>query len=169
MKEIDPVRDLLPLKNRLFGLARSIVGSPQEAEDITGDILLRLWERRAALDVRDLEAYALAATRNLALDSLRRSERRNASLDELPALGEMAASAPLPDRRAEQRESLECVARLIEGLPEKQRTVLRLRDIEELSYSEIAEATGLTQADVRTSLFRARQHLRQAYQKLQDS
>lgn len=165
MKEIDPVGDLLPLKNRIFGLARSLVGSRQEAEDITGDVLLRLWERRDGLDVGNLEAYALAAARNLSIDRLRRHSRTERSLDDLPGLDDIPSAAPQPDTCAEQRESLEHIGRIIRSLPAKQRLVLQLRDIEELSYTEIAGQTGLSLSDVKVTLLRARKRLRETYEK----
>lgn len=164
MKELDPVAHLLPLKGRIFGLALSLVGSREEAEDIAGDVLLRLWERRATLDVDNLEAYALTAARNLSIDRLRRHGRDNRSLDELPGLGDIASPDARPDTRAEQRETLENIDRLLRQLPAKQRLVLRLRDVEELSYAEIARTTGLSLTDVKVSLLRARRRLRETYE-----
>ena len=167
MKEIDPVAHLLPLKRRIFGLTLSLVGSREEAEDITGEVLLRLWERRAEVEIENLEAYALAAARHLAIDHLRRHSRSaTQSLDEMPHLGDIPGADVPPDARAEPRDTLECVEHLLLSLPAKQRLVLRLRDVEELSYAEIARIAGLSLADVKVSLLRARRRLRESYENL---
>lgn len=81
MKEIDFRYDLLPLKNKLFRLALRITMDTAEAEDVTEDTLIRLWEKRDALAAVDsVEAYALTVCRNLSLDRCRSSEKACLSL-----------------------------------------------------------------------------------------
>ncbi len=83
MKQIDFRYDLLPLKDKLFRLALRIVQDRPEAEDVTQDTLLRVWERREELSqVKSLEAYVLTTGRNLALDRCRKREAQNISLEE---------------------------------------------------------------------------------------
>lgn len=166
MKEIDFRNDLLPLKNKLFRLALRITLDRPEAEDVVEDVLVKVWENRMSPEVQalqSLEAYCCTLTRNLALDRSQRRDAQYVSLDDDSsqlALSNRPDSTPLPDQRMEHDERLQWVHRLFLQLPEKQRTVLQLRDIEEHSYQEISEIMQITESDVKVSIFRARQTLK---------
>lgn len=169
MSEIDFRHDLLPLKNKLFRMALRITLDRPEAEDVVEDVLVKVWENRATPEVQNLqnlEAYCLTMTRNLALDRSQRREAHNLSLDDEAQehLAERPDPAPMPDQLMEHDERMLWVRNLFNQLPEKQRTILQLRDIEEHSYQEIAEVMQITDSDVKVTLFRARQALRQLIQ-----
>ena len=84
MKIIDFRHELLPLKDKMFRLALRITLNRAEAEDVTQDILLRVWEQRESLgELRSLEAYVLTAVRNLALDRVAKTDNANVSLDDV--------------------------------------------------------------------------------------
>lgn len=160
MKEIDFQTDLLPLKNKLFRLALRITLDPPEAEDVVEDTLVKTWERRAQLtEVESLEAYCTTMCRNLALDRAEKKSAQNLSLEVVQV--DTADTAALPDERMEQDERLQMVSELFNRLPEKQRTALQLRDIEGHSYQEVADRMGITEADVKVTIHRARQSLKQ--------
>lgn len=153
--------DILPLKNIIFRTALRIVLNREEAEDIVQDTLIKLWQRREDLgQVANLESFALVSARNLALDRKARMENRNVSFDN--------EAHDRPDHRqttVEQdlmhRESTNAVSKFINSLPEKQRTVINLRDIEGKSYKEIAEVLNISESDVKVTLFRARNALKE--------
>lgn len=160
MKEIDFQTDLLPLKNKLFRLALRITLDPPEAEDVVEDTLVKTWERRAQLtEVESLEAYCTTMCRNLALDRAEKKSAQNLSLEVVQV--DTADTAALPDERMEQDERLQMVSGLFNRLPEKQRTALQLRDIEGYSYQEVADRMGITETDVKVTIHRARQSLKQ--------
>lgn len=160
MKEIDFQTDLLPLKNKLFRLALRITLDPPEAEDVVEDTLVKTWERRAQLtEVESLEAYCTTMCRNLALDRAEKKSAQNLSLEVVQV--DTADTAALPDERMEQDERLQMVSELFNRLPEKQRTALQLRDIEGHSYQEVADRMGITEADVKVTIHRSRQSLKQ--------
>ena len=71
-----------------------------------------------------------------------------------------------PDRAYEQDEQLRLVHHLINELPEKQRTIVQLRDIEGKSYKEIADVLQLTEEQVKVNLFRARQRIKLKYSEI---
>ena len=158
---IDFQHDILPLKNIIFRTALRIVLSREEAEDIVQDTLIKLWQRREDLgQVANLESFALASARNLALDRKAKMDNRNVSFD--------SKAHDIPDYRqanVEQnlmhRESTDAVGEIINSLPEKQRTVIHLRDIEGKSYKEIAETLSISESDVKVTLFRARNELKE--------
>lgn len=170
MREIDFRTDLLPLKNKLFRVALRITLDRPEAEDVVEDVLIKTWETRNTPEVqavRSLEAYCLTMTRNLALDRSQRSGAQNVSLSDIEHHTVALAhpdTAPLPDQLLERDERLRWVHELFATLPEKQRTILQLRDIDERTYQEITEIMQITESDVKVTLFRARQALKQLIQ-----
>ena len=153
---MDFQHDILPLKNILFRTALRIVLNREEAEDIVQDTLLRLWERRNELGtVANLEAFALTAARNLALDRKEKMENRNVSFDEEAHDCSDEGRSGI-EHRLMQQETQGFIAGIINELPEKQRTILQLRDIEGKNYKEIAEMLSISESDVKVTLFRAR-------------
>lgn len=147
----------LPLGRKMFRTAFAVTGNAEDAEDAVQTALANLWERRERLDaVRSAEAYAIVGARNAALDIVA-SRRPADSLDALPDRPEPDADSP------ETRDRAERVMRLIDALPEPQRTVLSLRDLEGLSTDEIHAATGLSAANIRVILSRARAAVRKHF------
>ena len=161
MQEISFRNDILPLKNKLFRLALRITLDSAEAEDIVQDTLIRVWNKRDEWHSLDsVEAYCLTVARNLAIDRSQRKEAQNVSFT--PEAQEMPDSVT-PVKQLEEKEQLNLIHRLVNGLPEKQRTAIQLRDIEGKSYKEIAEILGATEEQVKVNLFRARQKIKQKY------
>lgn len=157
---MDFQRDILPLKDIIFRTALRITMNREESEDVVQDILIKLWQQREQLgDVRNLESFAVASARNLALDRKARFEQRNISLVEeshdTEDVWQLSAHEKL-----EQQEKNDLVHSIISSLPEKQKTVIHLRDIEGKSYKEISDIMQITESDVKVNLFRARESLR---------
>lgn len=158
--------DILPLKDKLFRLALRITFDRAEAEDIVQDTLIRVWNKRDEWQQMDsIEAYCLTIVRNLAIDRSQKMESQNLELT--PETQEMP-DAKMPDQLMEQNEQLSIIHRLINELPEKQRSILQLRDIEGKNYKEIAVILGLTEEQVKVNLFRARQRIRLKYNEIND-
>lgn len=158
--------DILPLKDKLFRLALRITFDRTEAEDIVQDTLIRVWNKRDEWQQMDsIEAYCLTIARNLAIDRSQKMESQNLELT--PETQEMP-DAKMPDQLMEQNEQLSIIHRLINELPEKQRSILQLRDIEGKNYKEIAVILGLTEEQVKVNLFRARQRIRLKYNEIND-
>ena len=165
MKEWDFRYDLLPLKNKLFRLALRITLNKVEAEDITQDVLIKVWSKREELSkVENLESYCLTTCRNLALDRKERKDSQNISLEDQGIDAFDEAGTPHDD--IVYVESRKIIAELFAKLPEKQRTVMQLRDVESKSYAEIAKIMAITEAQVKVSLFRARQKIKQEFEKI---
>ncbi|MCM1311811.1 MAG: RNA polymerase sigma factor [Bacteroides sp.] len=165
MKEISFRYDVLPLKDKLFRLALRITLNREEAEDIVQDTLLRIWDKRAEwTELNSMEAFGMTVCRNLSLDRAERKERQNISLDE--GTYDCMDFSSAPDVRMMHSESESIVGQLINRLPEKQRTVVHLRDIEGKTYKEIAGTLGLTEADVKVSLHRARTWIKEQFNRL---
>ncbi|MBR1387748.1 MAG: RNA polymerase sigma factor [Alloprevotella sp.] len=167
MPTIDFRTDLLPLKNKLYRLALRIVADTVEAEDITEDTLIRVWQKRDELqDLRSVEAYCLTVCRHLALDRKALHDSQNASLDDLDY--DAADAAPNPLDRLVGTDHLERIREIFNRLPERQRTLIQLRDIEGLRHSQIAEIMGTTEEAVKVSICRARQRMRQEFEAIEN-
>ena len=167
MQDNDFRYDLLPLKNKLFRLALRITLDSAEAEDVTSDTLIKVWNKREELrGVESIEAYCMTVCRNLALDRHEKKEAQNLSLEanEIDA----ADNSFTPDEQLERDEKLRKVHELFNQLPERQRTIMQLRDIEEKSYREIATIMGVSEEVVKVTLFRARQAIRKQYDKIEN-
>lgn len=148
----------MPLKDKIFRLALRITLDRAEAEDIVQDTLIRVWNKRDEwANVDSAEAYCLTIAHNLAID---RSQKMEARSVELTSETQEMPDALTPEKELERDEQLRLVHRLINGLPEKQRTIIQLRDIEGKSYKEIADILEISEEQVKVNLFRARQHIK---------
>jgi RNA polymerase sigma factor (sigma-70 family) len=156
------IRDILPLKDRLYRLALRITINHQEAEDIVQDTLIKVWNRRDSLDkIESIEAFAMTICRNLSLDHIKRRERMNLSLDAIPL--ERPGNMTDPLQKLTQKDNLEHIKKLMNAMPEKQRTCMQLRDFEGKSYKEIADILDITEEQVKINIFRARKRIKEKF------
>ena len=170
MKEISFRTDVLPLKDELFRLALRITLNRADAEDIVQETMLKVWNRRDSWDeLESIEAYCLAICRNMALDKMKRADSQQASLDDDEGHHdhEDRSWSVNPEEMAVQRDRVEQVKRLLDQLPEKQRTCMQLRDMEGKAYKEIAQVMGITEQQVKVNIFRARQTIKEKFQQLE--
>jgi RNA polymerase sigma-70 factor (ECF subfamily) len=150
-----------PYKDRLYRLAYQVVGDTAEAEDVVQEVLVKVWRQGTDLSViQNIEAWCLRLTRNHAIDKLRGGYRKRRT--DLEAAPEPTATRDRPDQQAEWHDTYDHIRQLMQQLPEAQRSVMHLRDIEGQSYQEIADALDLSMAQVKTNLHRARKQIRQA-------
>ncbi len=158
--------DVLPISNKLLRFALQILQDEEEAKDVLQDTFLKLWQKRDELEkVENLEAFAIRMIRNRCLDVIR--ARRTVSL-EIVKHKKMADEVSSDSELLENADSIGLIKRIISGLPELQRTIIQLRDIEQLEYEEIAEATELNVNAIRVNLSRARKKVRDEILKIQN-
>ena len=161
MQEISFRNDILPLKDKLFRLALRITLDRAEAEDVVQDTMIRVWNKRDEWQqFESVEAYCLIVAKNLAIDRSQKKDAQNVELS--PEMAEEADTSGLYDRLV-NNERMKIIHRLIDELPEKQRLIMQLRDIEGESYKDIAKVLQLTEEQVKVNLFRARQKVKQRY------
>jgi RNA polymerase sigma-70 factor (family 1) len=149
--------DVMPVKNKLYRLACRLLGNSEEAQDVVQEIFIRLWSKRETLsEYRSIEAFAMTMTKNLCLDKLKSPSSRKEIFDE---------SREMPDHRTpysetELSDTMKMIRLAMEALPEQQKMVIQLRDIEGCDFDEIAEVTGMSLNNVRVNLSRARKKIR---------
>lgn len=163
MKKISFRNDVLPLKNVLYRLALRITMNREEAEDAVQETMIKVWDKRDSWQELDsIEAFSLTICRNVALDMTRRSARKDESLD-MQTCEPQASSMTNPDERAEQKDMVDMVRRIVDSLPEKQRTCMQLRDFEGKSYKDIATVLSISEEQVKVNIYRARQAVKQKF------
>jgi RNA polymerase sigma factor (sigma-70 family) len=149
---------VLPLKDKMFRLALRLLNKREEAEDLVQEALIKLWQQQDRLaEVQNLEAWVIRMTKNQCIDKLRNAKF---GLKELKEGLDMADAAPLPDAKIESSDTMRNLQKIMARLPENQRLVMQLRDVEGMSYQEVAEALELPLAQVKINLFRARQSMK---------
>ena len=132
-----------------------------EAEDVVQDTMIRVWNKRDEWQqFESVEAYCLIVAKNLAIDRSQKKDAQNVELT--PEMAEEADTSGPYDRLV-NNERMKIIHRLIDELPEKQRLIMQLRDIEGESYKDIAKVLQLTEEQVKVNLFRARQKVKQRY------
>lgn len=168
MKKISFQNDILPLKNELFRLALRITQNRVEAEDVVQETLIKVWKRRDDWHtIESIEAFCLTICRNHALDKQRHMDNHVQSLDSTIDPTDQSHSAN-PEEQIVQRDRVRLVRQLINQLPEKQRSCMQLRDMEGKSYRDIAAIMGITEEQVKVNIFRARQTVRERFQKVEE-
>ena len=164
MKKISFRNDILPLKNELYRLALRITLNPAEAEDVVQETMIKVWNKREQWnEIESIEAFCLTICRNISLDKMRKMENQNQSLEEGEHDAPDQSYASNPEEQVMQQDKLKLIRRLINSLPEKQRSAMQLRDFEGKSYKEIAKIMDISEEQVKVNIFRARQTIRQKY------
>lgn len=157
---------VLPLKDRLYRLALHLLKSPHEAEDTLQDVMVKLWDKRKQLnEYRSVEAFAVTITKNLCFDRLKSKKHKyHLDVQEL----EVDSGKDDPFREIELSDSMKVMIEAFHSLPEQQRILITLREVEGYSYEELAEQTGLKINNIRVALSRARKTVREIYLKVND-
>ena len=156
---------VLPTKNKLFRFALRFLGNEEEAKDIVQEVFIRVWNGRQQMEqVQNWEAWCMRITRNLSLDRIRLLNRKQTQT--LDNTFDLRHDALTPHESTEIGESMIKIAQMIAALPEKQRQVIHLRDVEGYSYQEICEILELDMNQVKVNLFRARNAVREKMTKI---
>jgi len=168
MKKVSFQTDVMPLKDELFRLALRITLNRDEAEDVVQETMLKVWNRREQWEqIESMEAFCLTICRNLSIDKLKRMDYRMREPAE-PVDVEDNSYAANPEEQTVQRNRVELVRRLIGTLPEKQRTIMQLRDMEGKSYKDIANVMGISEEQVKVNIFRARQTIKKEFKQQEE-
>jgi RNA polymerase sigma factor (sigma-70 family) len=158
--------NILPVSKKLLRFATHFLKDEDEAKDVVQDVFLKLWQKRDDLaQIENVEAFAMRMTRNRCLDVMRANKTIPISSETDRRMKEETVDVHV---QVEFTESANQIKKLINGLPDLQRTVMFLRDIEQFSYDEIAETTELQVNAIRVNLSRARKKVRDEFLKLNE-
>ncbi len=151
-----------PVKDKMYRLALRLLVSKEAAEDATQEVLLKLWSRKEKLKhYANIEAFAMTVTKNHCLDELKSKKNNN-----LRIVHNNYENKDLSlQKEVELNDELIWVEKLIYALPEQQKIVFQLRDIEHYEFEEIEKITGMKPTAIRVSLSRARKQIREGLTK----
>lgn len=156
---------VFPVKNKLYRFAFRLLGNNEEAKDVVQEVMIKVWSGREQLDqVQNLEAWCMRITKNISLDRLRQQQRR--PTDSLEKGMHLSHHSLSPAEATEIGERMKRIGELMAELPDKQRQVMHLRDIEGYSYNEICEILEIDMSQVKVNLFRARNAVREKLLKM---
>ena len=141
----------------VYNMAYRMLGDPTEAEDAAQEVFVRAWNQLHTFQQdRRFSTWLLSIASHYSIDLLRR-RKPQAPLDDVALF--VQSDDPEPEELAIKAEQSDMVRQLLNTLPDKYRSVTVLRYYNDLSYDEIAKATGLTESAVKTQLHRARKML----------
>ncbi len=162
MNQNEFVQIITPFKDKLFRLAKRMLVSTEEAEDATQEVMVRLWNKNNALEhYNSVEALAMTMTKNYCLDQLKSKRATNLQIVHNNYQDKQANI----EVQIEHQNTLQWSEKLINELPEQQRLIVQLREIEEYEFSEIAQVLEMNETAVRVALSRARKTLREQLEK----
>ncbi len=158
MQQTEFLNVVMPFKDKLYRMAKRLLVSREEAEDATQEILMKLWSKNDQMDkLKSVEAFAMTMTKNFCLDRLKSKQAANLKLVHSNYRDEKTSL----QKQLEAEDSVDWVGRIMEELPEQQKMVLQLRDVEEYDYDEISEMLDMKPTAVRVTLSRARKTVRE--------
>lgn len=148
-------------QHRVYGLACYLLGDRDEAADVAQDVFLRLWTHRSTVDEERALGWLLRVTRNACIDALRKRRTAMGLFDVDTERAEQApALGPAPDMAAEAADFSARLRNALDQLREPYRSIVILREIQELKYEEISGAMDLPMTTVKVYLHRGRKMLR---------
>ena len=151
-----------PFKDKVFRMAKRLLVSTEEAEDATQEVLVKLWHKNDNLDeYKSIEAVAMTMTKNYCLDQLKSKRARNMRIVHNNFTDREAGL----QKQVEDKDTWQWVERIMNDLPEQQKLIVQMRDIEEMEFEEISAILGMNESAVRTALSRARKAIRETMTK----
>ena len=147
-------------ENEIYNLALSITRSREDAEDATQETYMRLWKSLEDYKGASAKSYLFKTARNLSIDIVRKKNKHEIiDLDEAIMI-EDSDYGLRPDEAYIKKLTSAAVRECVYSLPLPMRELIVMRDIDGLTYSEMAEVLGIPEGSVKSGLFRARERLR---------
>lgn len=147
-----------PVKDKMYRMSLRLLTSKEAAEDATQEVILKLWNLKDRIKhYANVEAFAMTVTKNYCLDQLKSKQNNN-----LRIVHQNYESNNISlQSEVEVNDEMEWLGRIVATLPEQQKMIFQLRDIEQYDYEEIAEIMEMNQTAIRVSLSRARKAIRE--------
>jgi RNA polymerase sigma-70 factor (ECF subfamily) len=153
------IAEVIPLSDKLFRISFRLLKDRELARDVVQTVFLKLWDKRDDLpDLKNPEAYAVKMTRNACLDKIKLAKDQT----------EIVNCHETAENDYEIKELTHLIRKIIGSLPEMQRKIIELRDIEGLSFAEISGILSISENNIRVSLSVARKKLRESLKKAYD-
>ena len=153
------IKEVMPYSEKVYRLSFRFLNDSEMAKDMVQNIFCKLWDHRGKLnELRSKEGYIIRMTKNACLDKIKLKKHQT------EILNHHKVTQPTYD----STEYVEVTKKVIEKLPEKQRRIIQLRDLEGFSFDEISKLMELPLNNIRVSLSIARKKVRTEIQKIYD-
>lgn len=158
MNQNEFVNLITPFKDKIFRVSRRLLVSTEEAEDATQEVLVKLWNKKDSLSsYNSVEALAMTMTKNYCLDQLKSKRAGNLKIVHNNFTDREAGL----QQKLEDNDSLNWVEKIIDQLPEQQKLIIQMRDIEQYEFEDIAKILEMNETAIRVALSRARKTIRE--------
>ena len=158
MKQSEFLNLVMPFKDKVFRLSKRLLVSNEEAEDATQELFMKLWRNKEKISsYKNVEAFAMTMTKNYCFDRLKSKQASNLSL----VHSNYKEKGTSLDKKTDLNDSVSIVHQLIAKLPEQQRMIIQLRDVEQYEYEEISKMLDIKPTAVRVALSRARKTIKE--------
>lgn len=162
MNQNEFLNAVIPFKDKLFRMAKRLLVSTEEAEDATQEVMVKLWTKKESLaSYNSIEALAMTMTKNYCLDQLKSKRANNLSIVHNNFTDKQTGL----QQKLEDEDSLVWVEKIINQLPEQQKLIIQMRDIEQFEFHEIAKILEMNETAIRVALSRARKTIRESFTK----
>ena len=162
MKEAVYIETVHQIEQKLYRIAKRLLISHEEAQDATQEVLVKVWQRSSELShVKSIEAYAMTMVKNYCYDRLKSKQASNMSI-------EYSIHDKSHDQSAafEAKDQLSFVEKIVNNLPDKQKLIWQLRDVEGATFEEIAEVVQMEPTAIRVNLSRARKRIKESLEQI---
>jgi RNA polymerase sigma-70 factor (ECF subfamily) len=157
MKQKEFLLTVMPFKDKMYRLAKRLLVSSEEAEDAVQEVYLKLWNGKERIkNYANPEAFAITMTKNYCLDRLKSKQAGN-----LKIVHSNYQNSDNLEKKVEANDGVRIVFEIMESLPEQQRMILQLRDVEQFEFAEIAQMLESNETAIRVTLSRARKTVRE--------
>lgn len=158
MTQTEFLNIVMPFKDNVFRLAKRLLVSTEEAEDATQEVFLKLWTNKLKIaDYKNVQAFSMTMTKNYCFDRLKSKQAKH-----LKMVHSNYEERDMPlQKQMELNDTAKWVAKIIEDLPEQQKIIIQLRDIEDYDFDAIGKVLDMNNAAVRVALSRARKTIRE--------
>ena len=158
MNQTEFMQLITPFRDKVFRLSKRLLVSTEEAEDATQEVLVKLWNKNEGLgEYRSVEALAMTMAKNYCLDQLKSKRAGNLKIVHNNFTDREASL----QQKVEDCDTWEWVEKVISQLPQQQKLIVQMRDIEQYEFNEIAEILEMQETAVRVALSRARKTIRE--------
>jgi len=152
-------------KDRIYTFAYYSLRRQEEAEDVTQDVLVKMWQHRERIDPERMTSWVMRVTRNAVIDAARRRQTRAAVFAdgvEVEIAANYVDSGSNAESALDRRELNESLEAALATIDEPYRSIIVMREIQEMKYAEIVDAVEMPLNTVKVYLHRGRRMLRDA-------
>lgn len=157
---------VIPATDKMYRYAFSILKDRDTAHDVVQECLLKIWKNRKKLpEVKNVDSWAMRITRNQCYDWVK-VNRYTLETDRDIDRENLATDPSTADEQVMLNDQKLFLKKVVDALPQKHQEIFHLREVEELTYQDIAEVLSLNLSEVKVTLHRVRQRIRSTMEKI---